>query len=167
MALPTDSFLQCTHPHLDVYLIASIDQRVVSPNISPVIETTRPQTSLCPTLTIPNRHNCAPECPVAPISMAVQDYKEISAIAQQRRANSLPTELLLPNGLLSKLPSDVTQFPRESRLFTHAEIEIVESEAEDILQKIAEQVPQLHLGVDYYKPTFSDMVSCRSYSGFL
>ncbi|TGO16687.1 hypothetical protein BTUL_0025g00420 [Botrytis tulipae] len=69
-----------------------------------------------------------------------QHYKEIATIAQKRRANALPKEYLLPEGFLENLPRDVTNVPRSSGHFTSEELEIIETCAEDILQKIRERI---------------------------
>lgn len=71
--------------------------------------------------------------------MANVDYKEIAAIAQQRRNASIPSKYLLPDEKLTNLPQDVTTIPFTSGHFTEEEVEILESEAEDILQKISKK----------------------------
>ncbi|APA08655.1 hypothetical protein sscle_04g034250 [Sclerotinia sclerotiorum 1980 UF-70] len=69
-----------------------------------------------------------------------QHYKEIATIAQKRRADSLPKEYLLPGEALKTLPRNVTNIPRSSGHFTHEELEIIESDAEAILQKIKDKI---------------------------
>ncbi|KAK2627965.1 hypothetical protein QTJ16_002611 [Diplocarpon rosae] len=63
-------------------------------------------------------------------------YKEIAAIALQRRADAIPKEYLLPASALTNLPRNLTTVPRDSGHFTPEELEIVESDAEDILLRI-------------------------------
>lgn len=72
--------------------------------------------------------------------MPAQNYKEIAEIALKRREAAIPPEYLLPREKLDRLPKDLTTVPRDSGHFTHDEIEIIESEAEDILQKIKEKI---------------------------
>ena len=72
--------------------------------------------------------------------MALPNYKEIASIAKQRRDVACPSHYLIPDHKLSDLPKDVTSVPLKSGHFTHNEIEIIESEAEDILQKISETI---------------------------
>ncbi|KAB8293930.1 hypothetical protein EYC80_009403 [Monilinia laxa] len=67
-------------------------------------------------------------------------YKEIAKVAQKRRADALPIEYLLPEEYLKNLPQNVTNVPRSSGHFTHDELEIIETNAEDILQKVRERV---------------------------
>jgi len=68
-----------------------------------------------------------------------QNYKEIAAIAQKRREDAIPKELLLPANVLSKLPKNLTTVPKSSGHFTSLELEITETNAEDILKKIKER----------------------------
>ncbi|CAG8981732.1 hypothetical protein HYALB_00013431 [Hymenoscyphus albidus] len=65
-----------------------------------------------------------------------QHYKEIAAIAQKRREDAIPKEYLLPDEVMKGLPRNLTGIPRTSKHFSVEELEIVESEAEDILFKI-------------------------------
>jgi amidase len=69
-----------------------------------------------------------------------QHYKEIAEIAQKRRAAALPKEYLLPEEELANLPRDVTGIPKSSKHFTREELEIIETSAEGILQKIREKL---------------------------
>lgn len=68
-----------------------------------------------------------------------QHYKEIAAIALKRREDAIPKELLLPIEALSNLPRNLTSVPKDSKHFTAEELEIVESDAEDIILKIKEK----------------------------
>lgn len=68
-----------------------------------------------------------------------QHYKEIAAIALKRREDALPKDLLLPTESLSNLPRNLTTVPRSSKHFTAEELDITESNAEDILLKIKEK----------------------------
>ena len=65
-----------------------------------------------------------------------QHYKEIAAIAQKRREDAIPKELLLPESVLSQLPRNLTTVPKNSGHFTAQELEIIETHAEDILTKL-------------------------------
>jgi len=69
------------------------------------------------------------------ISMA-KHYQEIAAEALQRREAAIPNEYLLPSTALINLPLNLTTIPRSSGHFTHEELEIIETSAEDILLKI-------------------------------
>jgi len=72
--------------------------------------------------------------------MEGNSYKDIGAIARARRDNAIPSVYLLPDETVSKLSQNVTTVPRTSKHFTYEEIEIIESEAEDILLKIREKI---------------------------
>ncbi|TVY21000.1 Acetamidase [Lachnellula arida] len=65
-----------------------------------------------------------------------QHYKDIAEIALKRREAAIPKEYLLPQESLSNLPQNLTTIPRTSGHFTAGELEIIESNAEDILLKI-------------------------------
>lgn len=69
-----------------------------------------------------------------------QHYKEIATIAQKRRTDALPKEYLLPEEILKSLPRNVTNVPKPSGHFTNEELEIMETSAENILQKIRERI---------------------------
>ena len=69
--------------------------------------------------------------------MAEPKYKEIAAQARKRRDEALPTKYKLSQSSLQELPLNVTSIPRKH--LTAIEIEIVESQAEDILSKIKEK----------------------------
>ena len=68
-----------------------------------------------------------------------QHYKEIADIALKRREAAIPREYLLPEAALTNLPRNLTTVPRSSGHFTTAELEIIESDAENILTKIKER----------------------------
>ena len=68
-----------------------------------------------------------------------QHYKEIAEIALKRREAAIPKEYLLPEAALTDFPQNLTTIPRSSGHFTPAELEIIESNAEDILLKIKER----------------------------
>lgn len=72
--------------------------------------------------------------------MSFQTYRDIAALAQQRRAANIPADYLLRDDIASKAPGNVTTIASTSGHFPNAEIEIVESEAEDILLKIRERI---------------------------
>lgn len=69
-----------------------------------------------------------------------QHYKEIAAIALKRREDAIPKELLLPESVLANLPRNLTTVPKESGHFTAEELEIIETNAEDILSNIKSKV---------------------------
>ena len=69
--------------------------------------------------------------------MAEPKYKEIAAQARKRRDEALPTKYMLSQSSLQNVPLNVTSIPRQHLVAT--EIEIVESQAEDILLKIREK----------------------------
>lgn len=68
------------------------------------------------------------------------DWQQIASIARKRRADAIPKEYLLPSEKTTNLPRDITNLPSTSGHFTHDEVEIIESEAEDIVQKIQERI---------------------------
>lgn len=72
--------------------------------------------------------------------MMAQNYKEISSIARQRRDAVLASFYDLPSFEEAELPNNLTAFSFESRLYTVEEVEIIQSEAEDILQKIRDKI---------------------------
>lgn len=69
-----------------------------------------------------------------------QNYKEISLIARQRRNTVLASFYDIPSFDENTLPNDLTTFTFKSDLYTIEEIEILQSEAEDILQKIRDRI---------------------------
>ena len=69
-----------------------------------------------------------------------QNYKEIAAIALKRREDATSKDLLLPNSALANLPRNLTTIPKNSGHFTPEELEIMETNAEDILEKIKHKI---------------------------
>ena len=69
-----------------------------------------------------------------------QNYKEIAAIALKRREDAIPKDLLLPESALTNLPRNLTTVPKSSGHFTPEELEIIETNAEDILVKIKNKI---------------------------
>ncbi|KAI4165529.1 MAG: hypothetical protein LQ342_000941 [Letrouitia transgressa] len=67
-------------------------------------------------------------------------YKSIAADAQKRRNESLPQSYLLPPHYLKDLPRNVTAVATNARHFTTEELEIINSQAEDILIKVRERI---------------------------
>ena len=67
-------------------------------------------------------------------------YQELGVIARDRRDRCISSAYLLPDETISKLPQNITTIPRTSKHFTNEEVEIIESEAEDILLKIREKI---------------------------
>ena len=63
-------------------------------------------------------------------------YKEVANEALKRREDRIPKEYLLPQKALENLPQNLTTVPRSSGHFTDEELEIVNTEAKDILEKI-------------------------------
>ena len=68
-----------------------------------------------------------------------QNYKEIAAIALARRKAAIPEEYLLLSASLQNLPRNLTTVPRDSGHFTTKELEIIETEANDILRNVADR----------------------------
>ncbi|EEH05571.1 acetamidase [Histoplasma capsulatum G186AR] len=68
-----------------------------------------------------------------------QTYKEISAIVQKRRNDSLSAFFPLTDIAEDSLPQDLRSFPKTSGLLSPEELEIVDSDAETLLQKIRER----------------------------
>jgi amidase len=68
-----------------------------------------------------------------------QHYKEIAEIALKRREAAIPKEYLLPEAALTNLPRNLTTVPKTSGHFTTAELEIIETNAEDILLNIRDK----------------------------
>jgi len=69
-----------------------------------------------------------------------QHYKEIASIALKRREAAIPREYLLPEQSLANLPRNLTTVPKTSGHFTPEELEIIETNAEDILVKVKEKI---------------------------
>ena len=69
-----------------------------------------------------------------------QNYKGVAAIALKRREDAIPKDLLLPESALASLPQNLTTVPRSSGHFTPEELEIMETNAEDILLKIKNKI---------------------------
>jgi len=65
-----------------------------------------------------------------------QHYREIAEIALKRREDAIPKEYLLPDSALTNLPQNLTTVPRISGHFTTQELEIIETDAQDILTHI-------------------------------
>ncbi|KAG0651753.1 Acetamidase [Hyphodiscus hymeniophilus] len=69
-----------------------------------------------------------------------QNYKEIAKVALKRREDAIPKDLLLPESALANLPRNLTTVPKSSGHFTPKELEIMETTAEDILEKIKNKI---------------------------
>ena len=69
-----------------------------------------------------------------------QNYKEISSIARQRRDAALGSFHDLSSIDQADLPNDLTAYTLQSGLYRADEVEILQSEAEDILQKIRDNI---------------------------
>lgn len=72
--------------------------------------------------------------------MGSLNYKDISAIARKRRDAVLASFYPVQSVDESTLPNNLTAYSLKSGYYTTDEIEIIESEAEDILQKIREKI---------------------------
>jgi amidase len=68
-----------------------------------------------------------------------QHYKEIAEIALRRREAAIPKEYMLPEAALANLPQNLTTVPKISGHFTAAELEIIETSADEILLKLREK----------------------------
>lgn len=69
-----------------------------------------------------------------------KSYKAVAAVAQRRRDAVLSSFYDLSPIDVSSLPNDLTTFPRKSGLLSIEEVEIVESQAEDILEKLTTRI---------------------------
>ncbi|EER27006.1 Amidase family protein [Coccidioides posadasii C735 delta SOWgp] len=65
-----------------------------------------------------------------------QTYKEISAIAQKRRDDAINAFFKVPDVREGDLPRDLRSFPKTSGLLSAEELEIINSDAETLLQRI-------------------------------
>lgn len=72
--------------------------------------------------------------------MADTDYRTISKIAQKRRATNIAAYYTTPAVNESKLPNNLTEYSLNSRYYSTAELDIIQSEAEDIVQKIRDRI---------------------------
>ena len=72
--------------------------------------------------------------------MTSMNYKEISAIARKRRDAVLSSFYTTQSLEESRLPNNLTEYSLKAGYYTTDEIEIIESEAEDILQKIRDRI---------------------------
>ena len=71
--------------------------------------------------------------------MADTDYKAISNIAQKRRATNIAVHYNTPLVEEFQLPNNLTDYSLNSGYYTKTELEIIQSEASFILQKIHSQ----------------------------
>jgi amidase len=69
--------------------------------------------------------------------MAIQNYRELSAIAQNRRDTKIAAYYNPPEVKEASLPNNLTEYALNSGYYTPEERTIVEAEAEAILRKIA------------------------------
>lgn len=72
--------------------------------------------------------------------LTMANYTEISKIAQKRRATNIAAYYSLPTEDEAKLPNNLTEYSLKAGYYTTPELEIIESEAEDILQKIQDRI---------------------------
>lgn len=68
--------------------------------------------------------------------MATKDYKEASAIARKRRAANIAAFYKTPTWKEEELPKNLTQFALTSGYYTDAELAIIQSEADAILENV-------------------------------
>ncbi len=69
--------------------------------------------------------------------MAFQDYKEVSAIARRRREANLTGYYRVPKVDDANLPKNLTEYALQSGFYTAEELQIIQSDAEEILKKVA------------------------------
>ena len=69
--------------------------------------------------------------------MAVQDYKEASATARKRREANLTAYYKVPKVDEASLPKNLTEHSLKSGYYTPEELQIIQSDAEGILKKVA------------------------------
>jgi len=74
------------------------------------------------------------------VNMALPDYKEISAIARKRRDSSIATYYSVPELDESNLPNNLTTYSFKCGYYTTEELDIIQCEAEHILEKIRDRV---------------------------
>jgi amidase len=72
--------------------------------------------------------------------MADTDYRTISKIAQTRRATNIAAFYTTSTPDESRLPNNLTEYSLNSGYYTIPELEIIQSEAEDILQKVRDRI---------------------------
>jgi len=65
------------------------------------------------------------------------DYKEASAIACKRRAANIAAFYKTPSWDDAQLPQNLTEYALQSGYYTTEELEIIQTEAKDLLEKIA------------------------------
>lgn len=65
-----------------------------------------------------------------------QNYKEVAEIALKRRQDAIPKEYLLAESLLQDVPRDLSSIPPSSQHFTTSELDIIESSAAALLQRL-------------------------------
>lgn len=68
--------------------------------------------------------------------MAPLDYKEASAVARKRRAASIAAYYKTPSWSEADLPLNLTEFALKSGYYTNDELEIIQSEADVILDQV-------------------------------
>lgn len=69
-----------------------------------------------------------------------QSFKDIFEIARRRRDAQLASFYDTSSIDQTNLPNDLTAFTLQAGLYTTDEVEIIQSEAEDILQKVRERI---------------------------
>lgn len=71
--------------------------------------------------------------------MAAQNYTTIAATAEQRRSTALSKQYSLSPEILSSLGTDLSVVSTDERVYTEAEITIINSDADAILAHISSQ----------------------------
>ena len=72
--------------------------------------------------------------------MATKSYRDIAAIARNRRDTNIAAYYQMKPVDESRLPNNLTKYSLESGLYTTDELEIIQCEVEDILEKIRDRV---------------------------
>jgi hypothetical protein len=90
-----------------------------------------------PTLLLPSLISL-PHAETGRLTMA--DYKEISNIARKRRATNIAAYYNVPTEDEATLPNNLTDYSLKAGYYITPELEIIQSEAEDILQKIRDRI---------------------------
>lgn len=68
------------------------------------------------------------------------DYRDVATIAKKRRADALSKEPLLTDQILKVVPQNVSHLARDLSIFSQSEIDIINSEAQEICTKIRQRV---------------------------
>ena len=72
--------------------------------------------------------------------MTTANYRDIAAIARNRRDKNIAAYYQIQPVDESQLPNNLTKYSLEIGLYTFDELEIIQCEAEDILDKIRDRI---------------------------